>query len=395
MTEQKGPGRSFRLNNAVAAIPEGDRKLVRNYVAGRKDLIDLSKGNPSVVLPEYIRAKIKEEVDSGFMRYTDFWGMSELKEKVAERLIADSGISADPESEIIITHGVQEGLYIAMRTLLSEGDEVLVPTPHYGNFYLNSIACGAVPVFVPLRENRGFIPESGDLEKAITPKTRVLVYSNPNNPLGVTWPEETIEELAELALRHDLMVITDEVYRDFAEPAPPVSMASLPGMKERTITLQGFSKNFFMMGLRVGYLTGPAGITFHIKQLHYVVLLSPARLAQFAALAALDCPKEEIEPLLADFRERLGHLHRGIEEVPGMSCVKPNGTLFIFPNTRSYGLKSLDLTLKIIDEAGVVTLPGTEFGDAGEGYLRLSVCATREEIDEGVRRLKMFGERFF
>ena len=155
--------------------------------------------------------------------------------------------------------------------------------------------------------------------------------------------------------------------------------------------MQGFSKSYFMMGIRAGYVTGPAEIMGHVKNLHYVILLAPARLAQYAALASMDCPKEQVEPLWQEFRERLEMLYKGILDVPGMSCIQPNGTIFLFVNTKSYGLKSLDLSLKLIEEAGVVTLPGTEFGAAGEGYLRFSVSSPREQIREGLERLKTFG----
>jgi len=383
----------IRVNPEVAAIPYGDRKRIKAVTEARADVIDLMSGNPDMGMPPFIRDRIKERVDSGPMRYTAYWGSLELRRKLSEKLSAESGIEADPDEEVLITHGVQEALYAVMRTVLRRGDEVLIPSPHYANYLLDAIACGAEPVFVPLREEKGFVPCIEDLERAITFKTRLLVFSNPNNPLGVTWPDETIEAIANLARARDLLVAVDEIYRDFAEPKPPPSIASLPGMRERTFTLQGFSKSYFMMGMRIGYVVGPEELIHHVKQLHYILLLCPSTIGQTAALAALDCPKEQIEPLRREFRDKLRLLYQGVMSIPGVTCVRPNGTFYLFPNMRCFKLSSLDLCMKLIEEAGVATLPGTEFGTAGEGYLRLSVISKREQVEKGIRRLKSFAEQ--
>jgi aminotransferase len=384
---------TIRVNPQVAAIPYGDRKRIKTVAEARNDLVDLMSGNPDMEMPPFIREGIKERVDSGPMRYTGYWGDPKLRRRLSEKLIGECAIEADPEEEILITHGVQEALYTVMRTVLRRGDEVLIPSPHYANYLLDAIACGAEPVFVPLHEEQGFIPRVKDLEKAITPKTRLLVFSNPNNPLGVTWSDETIEVIANLVRKRDLLVAVDEIYRDFAEPQPPLSIASLPGMKERAFTLQGFSKSYFMMGMRVGYVAGPRELIHHVKQLHYILLLCPSTLGQAAALAALDCPKEQIEPLRQEFRDKLRALYQAVKSIPGVTCVQPNGTFYLFPNMRCFGGTSMDLTLRLIEEAGVATLPGTEFGAAGEGYLRLSVISKKGRVEEGIRRLKDFAQR--
>ena len=384
---------AIRINPEVAAIPYGERKRLKTITEARADVVDLMSGNPDMDMPVFIRERIKARVDSGPMRYTGYWGSSELRQKLAAKLAVECGIEADPEEEILITHGIQEALYAVMRTVLRRGDEVLIPSPHYANYLLNSVACGAEPVFVPLREENGFVPRIEDLERAITPKTRLLVFSNPNNPLGVTWTDETVEAIADLARARDLLVAVDEIYRDFAENKPPLSIASLAGMKERAFTLQGFSKSHFMMGMRIGYVVGPKELIHHVKQLHYILLLCPSTIGQAAALAALDCPKEQIEPLRHEFRDKLRLLYQAVMSIPGVTCVPPNGTFYLFPNIRCFGLSSLDLTMKLIEEFGLATLPGTEFGAAGEGYLRLSVISKKEQVEEGIRRLKSFAEQ--
>ena len=187
--------------------------------------------------------------------------------------------------------------------------------------------------------------------------------------------------------------MVDEIYRDFATPRPPLSIASLPGMEDRTFTLQGFSKSYFMMGMRIGYMTGPPEVMLHVRQLHYLITLCPSRIAQYAALAALDCPAEYLEPMHEEYREKLRILYQGVSSMPGARCVEPNGSFYAFPNFSSFGLSSMDLATKLIEEAGVMTLPGTEFGPAGEGHLRLSVVSDRDRLEEGVERLQRFARQ--
>jgi aminotransferase len=319
--------------------------------------------------------------------------MPELRQKLSERLVSQCGIVADPEKELLITIGVQEALYVAMRVILQPGDEVLIPSPHYANYYMNAIACGAKPVLVPLEEETGFIPDIQRLEKAVTPRTRALVFCNPNNPLGVVWPREVLEKLAGLAQAHDLLVLVDEIYRDFTYTDQPPSIGSLPGMAERTFTFGGFSKSYMMMGLRVGYVVGPAEPMIHVKNLHYCIALCPPSLGQVAALAALDCPQEVLDALHKEFKERIQLLYQSVTTIPGVTCVKPQGAFYVFPNMKRFGLTSMDLAIQLIEKAGVSTLPGTEFGPYGEGYLRLSVCAKREQLEKGIARLLEFAKK--
>lgn len=384
---------SVAVNPAVAAIPFGDRKRIMELCRGREDLVDLMSGNPYQQMPESIRRRTIEAFESGPMRYTDYWGMPELRQRLARKLGKECGISADPDSHILVTHGVQEALYALMRTLLRPGDEVLIPTPHYANYLADTVACAAQPVLVPLREADGFLPDLGKLETALSGSTRLIVFSNPNNPLGVTWPDSTVRALAGFAREHDLLVVVDEIYRDFAHPDPPLSIASLPGMQERTFTLQGFSKSYFMMGMRIGYLCGPEEAVWHVKQLHYLITLCPSRVAQYAALAALDCPGESLQPMYREYREKLRILYEGIMRIPGVSCVPPSGTFYAFGNFSCFGQGSVELAEQLIREAGVMTLPGTEFGPAGQGYLRLSVVSDRDRVEEGVERLLRFARR--
>jgi aminotransferase len=383
----------IKVNPYIANIPYGDRKKMLAAAEGKENLVDLMSGNPDMEMPHYIREQVKKKIDTLPMRYTPYYGIPELKERLSDIVGTEWGTSIDPEQELLITHGVQEGLYAAMRTILHSGDEVLVPTPHYANYPMDTVACGAEPIFVPLKEDEGFVPNMAVLKQYVTSKTRALVFANPNNPLGITWPDDTIRNLAEFAKKHNLIVLVDEIYREFAVPKPPLSIASLPGMRERTFTFRGFSKSYFMMGMRIGYLVGPPEVMHHIKQLHYLLLLSPSTVGQWAALAALDCPEDQLAPLRQEFRDKVAYLYKGISEIQGITCEKPNGTFFIFPNVTCFGMKSLDVALELIKEEGLKVLPGTEFGEAGEGYLRLSVTAKWDQVKEGLERFIRFAAK--
>ncbi len=386
--------RRFMLNPDIAGIPPSDRLIIMDATRGKTDLADLSSGNPNMPMPAFIRERLQADLDVGYARYTDFYGLPELRERISGYLKAQCEIDADPGTEVLVTHGVQEGLYIVMRTILLPGDEVLIPSPHYGNYVFNSVACGARPVLVPLRQEDGFQPDCERLEAAITPRTKALVFSNPSNPLGVLWPREALEALARLAEAHNLIVLVDEIYRDYYRSNRPFSIAALPGMKERTFTFNGFSKAYMMMGLRMGYVAGPAELMAYIKQLHYVVALCPSSLGQAAALATFDCPREQVDSVQREFSSLLETLCQSVSTLPGVSCVKPPGGFYVFPNFKRWGLSAMDLSLRLIREAGVLTIPGTEFGPAGDGYLRLSVAAARAQVEKGIERLTRFARAF-
>jgi aminotransferase len=368
----------------------GARLIIFNAMRGKTDLADLSSGNPNSPMPLFIREQLRADLESGYARYTDYFGLPQLRARIAQYLETECDIPVDPDTEILVTHGVQEALYIITQTLLKPGDEVLIPSPHYGNYYIDSVLRGAKPVLVPLREEDGFKPDVKELEAAITPRTRALVFSNPNNPLGVLWPREVLEQIAGLAQRHDLTVLVDEVYRDYFRAHAPTSIAALPGMKERTFTLNGFSKAYMMMGLRMGYMAGPAEPMALVKQLHHAIAICPSSLGQVAALAAFETPPEQVENIYREFSSLLEMLYQAVAALPGVSCVRPLAGFYMFPNFGRLGHGSLDLSLRLIEQAGVVTMPGTEFGPAGDGYLRLSVAAGREHVEKGIPRLTRF-----
>jgi aminotransferase len=383
-----------RINPDVANIPQSKREAILAATQRKKNLANLASGNPDMPMPKTIVDRLTAYLSSGLVRYTDYYGFPELRQRLAQVLQSQWQITTDPNTELIVTCGVQEGLYVVMRAILQPGDEVLIPSPHYGTYFQNTVACGAKPVLVPLDEADGFIPDVDRLVRAVTPQSRAIVFCNPSNPLGVVWPRDTLEALADLARKHNLLVLVDEIYRDYIYTTPPPSIAALPGMKTQTFTFGGFSKSYLMMGLRIGFVAGPAHLMSAVKKLHYCVAMCPSVVGQVAAMAAIDCPAEELKPIVAEFREKLKILYEGVAALPRVSCVPPGGSFYIFPNFKSYSSNSMTLALKLIEEADVSTLPGTEFGELGEGYLRLSVCARRPEVEEGLKRLQSFIHRY-
>lgn len=381
---------AVRINPDVTAIPMSQREAIWKAMEGRNDLANLASGNPDMVMPEPIRQAMQEHVAEGYARYTDYYGFKALREGIGGMLEQSWSLPVDSEDSIIVTCGVQQGLYTVMRSILKPGDEVIIPSPHYGTYYQNTLVCGAKPVLVPLAESDDYVPDIERLTAAVSPKSRIIVFCNPNNPLGVVWSHQALKSLADFAQTHDLLVLVDEIYRDYTFNGEPLSIGSLPGMAQRTFTFGGFSKSHLMMGLRIGFVAGPPTYMQAIKKLHYCVVLCPSVISQTAALAALQCSDAELAPIRSHFAAKLDRLYRRIEALPGVSSAAPGGSFYVFPNFSRYGSDAMAFAIRLIEEAGVVTLPGTEFGELGQGHLRLSVCAAETEVAEGIRRLENF-----
>jgi len=384
------PSDASRINPDVAAIPMSERESIWKAMQGRNDLANLASGNPDMVMPEPVRNAMRVHVDEGYARYTDYYGFKGLRQGIGGMLERDWSLAVDSEDAIILTCGVQQGLYVVMRSILNPGDEVIIPSPHYGTYYQNTLACGAKPILVPLAESDNFVPDFERLAASVSPKSRAIVFCNPNNPLGVVWSHQTLTSLADFAQAHDLLVLVDEIYRSYTFYGKPLSIGSLPGMAQRTFTFGGFSKSHLMMGLRIGFVAGPPALMHTVKKLHYCVVLCPSAISQTAALAALQCTDADLAPIRSHFAAKLDHLYRRIKALPGVSCVAPGGGFYVFPNFSRYGSDAMAFAIRLIEEAGVVTLPGTEFGELGQGHLRLSVCATEAEVSEGIQRLETF-----
>ncbi|HHT63406.1 MAG TPA: aminotransferase class I/II-fold pyridoxal phosphate-dependent enzyme, partial [Clostridia bacterium] len=286
---------SLLITERVSNIPMENREFIQEYAAGRPGIIDLSIGNPDLPTPAYIVNKSKEAIDQGHTRYTGYYGTPELKAAIAKRFREKNGLNYNPEKDIIVTQGVTEGIFICVQSLIDQGDEIIIPTPHYGPYEQAAAFSKGRIIFFELLEEDNYRLDPERLEMAITPKTKVLIFCNPSNPLGDVWPKEDLQEIARIAQKHNLIVISDEIYDGFIDAPYPGSIASLEGMQERTLVLNGFSKVYCMTGFRVGYIAGPEKLISQIKKLHYTITLCPNSISQKAAEAALECPQNEID----------------------------------------------------------------------------------------------------
>ncbi len=379
---------SLLITERVSNIPMENREFIQEYAAGRPGIIDLSIGNPDLPTPAYIVNKSKEAIDQGHTRYTGYYGTPELKAAIAKRFREKNGLNYNPEKDIIVTQGVTEGIFICVQSLIDQGDEIIIPTPHYGPYEQAAAFSKGRIIFFELLEEDNYRLDPERLEMAITPKTKVLIFCNPSNPLGDVWPKEDLQEIARIAQKHNLIVISDEIYDGFIDAPYPGSIASLEGMQERTLVLNGFSKVYCMTGFRVGYIAGPENLIAQIKKLHYCITLCPNSISQKAAVAALECPQNEIDYIVERFRERRRLLCKGLEDIPGLKCFKPKGGLFALPNFEAFNMNAIEMSKYLVREAGVVTLPMNEMGDKRKAYIRLSVCAPEEEIIESMKRIK-------
>lgn len=379
---------SLLIAEKVRNIPMENREYIQEYAAGRPGIIDLSIGNPDLPTPSYIINKTKEAVEQGFTRYTGYYGTPELKEAIAKRLQEKNQLHYDPHEEIIVTQGVNEGIFVCIQSLIDEGEEIIIPTPHYAPYEQSAVFAKGKIVFLELLERDNYRINAERLERAVSPKSKVIIYSNPSNPLGGVWPREDLEKIAHIAKKHDLIVISDEIYDGFIDVPYPGSIASLEGMRERTIVLNGFSKLYCMAGFRVGYIAGPKRLMEHIKKLHYCIILTPNSISQKAALAALECPQHEIEPIVERYRKRRQLLYEGLKDIPGLKCFKPNGGLFLLPSFQVFNMDPIEMSKYLVREAGVVTLPMNDIGEELRAYIRLSTCVPEEEIVEALKRIK-------
>lgn len=372
----------------VINIPMENRELVQDYAAGRPGIIDLSLGNPDLPTPPYIVKKAIEAIEQGFTRYTGYYGTPELKEAIAKRFKEKNQLDYNPEKDIIVTQGVTEGFFICIQSLIDEGDEIIIFTPHYAPYEQAVAFSKGKAVFVELKETDNYRFDAEQLKRSITSRTKAIIFCNPSNPLGDIWSKEDLQQIACIAQEHDLTVISDEIYDGFIDDEYPGSIASLEGMQGRTLVLNGFSKVYCMTGFRVGYIAGPEKLISEIKKLHYTITLCPNSISQKAAVAALECPQNEIDYIVDTFRQKRMVLCKGLEDIPGIRCFKPKGGIFALPNFQAYNMDAIEMSKFLVREAGVVTLPMNDVGEERKAFIRLSICVSEEQIVEALKRIK-------
>ena len=365
------------------------RTRMLNIAAGMSDVIALGRGDPDFHTPAHIVQAAKDALDANHHHYTGPTGIAPLREAIAEDLTARYGLDYGPD-EIVVTAGAQEGIMLTMLGLCSPGDEVLITSPRFTSYDTAVRLCGGTPVPVPTFEKDDFALDVAEIEKRITPYTRMFVLVSPNNPTGAVTPPGAIRAIAELAIRHDLVIVADEIYGQLVYPPNEhLSIATLPGMRERTVTLNGFSKTYSMTGWRIGYVAAPAELVEMLTEPRHTLSINSCTISQHAALAALTGPREPIDAMIRAYAERRAWLMPALTEA-GYSYGHPGGAFYIYTNVSSTGLPAPEFCLRLLEETGVMVFPGTMFGDTSTDYIRISYLQPLPLIQEAMDRIATF-----
>lgn len=353
---------------------------------GRK-IVHFEVGQPDFDTPANIKEAAKRALDQGVTAYSSNYGDIRLRRAIAEKLERMNHLKVDPTKEIMVTCGGEEAVAAALFALLEKGDEVLIADPSYIPYSSLTKIAEAEPVYVPLDEKNGYCFDLEKLEAAITDKTKLLVLCTPGNPTGTMMDEESLRKLAEICCRHDILVLADEAYEQVLyDGNQHISMASLPGMWERTITVQSFSKTYSMCGWRIGYLVAPAELMRIVVRAHQTVAMNACSFGQMGALEALTGPQDSLHAMLAEFDRRRLVLYNGLKEL-GIPCSRPQAAFYLFPDISEFGMDSFTFAELLLDKYGVATVPGVEFGKNGENHLRISYATSFEDCQEGLRRI--------
>ncbi len=376
----------------LEGIPRSGIRDFFDIVSTMRDVISLGIGEPNFDTPWHVREAAVFALEQGATGYTSNLGLARLRAAVAGYLDATFGLSYDPKDEIIVTVGVSEGIDLAMRALLNPGDEVLYHEPCYVSYAPVITLAHAVPVPVPTRAEHGFRLQRADLEARITARSKLLVLNYPNNPTGATLDREGLEAIAACACEHDLTVITDDIYGELTYEGKHVSLASLPGMKERTIFLHGLSKAWAMTGFRLGYACAPPVLIEAMMKIHQYTMLCAPILSQEAAVEALRRAEEDVEQMRSAYRRHRNFIHAAFAEM-GLPCQCPGGAFYAFPEVSHLGISSRDFAFGLLEEERVAVVPGTAFGESGEGFVRCSYATGLDDIKEAMVRTARHVER--
>ena len=377
------------LSKTIVTIePSGIRKFF-DIVSEMDDAISLGVGEPDFDTPWHIRDEAIYSLEKGRTFYTSNAGLKELKVEIDRYLTRRFGVSYDYNKEILVTVGGSEAIDIAMRAMLDPGDEVLIPQPSYVSYLPCAVLAGGVPVTIELQAEDEFRLTAEQLEAAITPKTKLLVLPFPNNPTGAVMEKADLEKIAEVVIKHDLYVISDEIYSELTYLDNHVTIASLPGMKERTILINGFSKSYAMTGWRLGYACGPAAIIRQMLKIHQYAIMCAPTTSQYAAVDALRNGDEDVARMREEYDGRRRYLLHRFKEM-GLSCFEPFGAFYVFPCIKEFGMTSDEFANELLRSQKVAVVPGTAFGACGEGYVRISYAYSLENLKAAMDRIEAF-----
>jgi len=384
--------RRYLSERVVSLKPSAIRRFF-DIAATMDDVLSLGIGEPDFVSPAPILEAGIHSLKEGATHYTSNSGLMELRTALAEHLEKRYGVTYDPVKEIVITVGVSEALYLAMTALLDPGDEVIIPTPCFVSYQAEAALAGGVPFELPTFAEDNFQLRPSALEAAINPRTKAVLIAYPNNPTGAVASRETLLALAGIAEKHDLIVISDELYDQLVYEVPHVCFPALPGMWERTILLGGFSKNYAMTGWRIGFAAAPAGILQGLLRVHQYTIMSAPTTAQAAAIVALKHGHKHVEEMRSEYNRRRKLIVSGLNDL-GLATVEPHGAFYAFPSIAASGMDDETFAQKLLEEERVAVVPGSGFGAGGEGYVRCSYATAYEKIEEALRRLERFMRRY-
>jgi aminotransferase len=392
MPDEKSTATGTRRNliaQKVATLPPSGIRKFFDLMVHMEDVISLGIGEPDFVTPWHIREAGIYSLEKGYTMYTSNSGMPKLRQELARYLENHYGINYHPEQEILITTGSSEGLDLILRAIINLGDEVIIPNPCYGAYPADITLAGGMPVVIPTNEENNFVIRATDIEAKITQKTRAILIGYPSNPTGAIMSKREADAIAQLAKKHDLLVISDEIYARLVYGAQHICFPSLPGMKKRTILVSGFSKSHAMTGWRIGYVAADRHLIQALTKIHQYTMLSAPTMTQMAAIEALRNAETDDEKMDQEYNRRRRFMVKRLNEI-GLSCFEPKGAFFAFPSIKGTGMNSEEFAEKLLLKEKVAVVPGTAFGPCGEGFVRCCYATSLPDIEEALRRMDKF-----
>ena len=383
--------RNFVSDTVAPIKPSGIRKFF-DIVSEMKDAISLGVGEPDFDTPWHIRDEGIYSLEKGRTFYTSNAGLMPLREEICNYMKRSQGLTYHPKEEVLITVGGSEAIDIGLRAVLNPGDEVLIPQPSYVSYEPCTILAGGKPVIIDLKAENEFRLTAQELEDACTEKTKVLILPFPNNPTGAIMEKKDLEAIAKVIEKHDLLVMSDEIYGELTYKEKHISIASLPGMKERTILINGFSKAYAMTGWRLGYACGPKEVIAQMTKIHQFAIMCAPTTSQYAAVEALKNGDDDVAHMKEAYNQRRRFLLHRFKEM-GLPCFEPFGAFYVFPCIKEFGMSSDEFATKLLMEEKVAVVPGTAFGDSGEGFLRISHAYSLDNLRIALDRIDAFIKR--
>ncbi len=380
------------LSDKIVQIPPSGIRKFFDIVNEMEGAISLGVGEPDFDTPWHVREEGIYSLEKGRTFYTSNAGLKPLKDEISYYLKRRCDVSYDPDHEILVTVGGSEAIDIALRAMLNPGDEVLIPQPSYVSYLPCTVLADGVPVIIELEEKDRFRLTPEKLLEKITDKTKILILPFPNNPTGAIMEREDLEKIAKIVIEKDLFVLSDEIYSELTYTDRHVTIASLPGMKERTVLINGFSKAYAMTGWRLGYAAAPEIILKQMLKIHQYAIMCAPTTSQYAAVDAMKNGDQDVEAMRESYNQRRRYLLHAFEEM-NISCFEPQGAFYTFPNIKRFGMSSDEFATRLLKEEKVAVVPGTAFGDCGEGFLRISYAYSLERLKKALGRIKRFVDR--